>query len=67
MTLHQRRDLRRARVSPRDGVEIALRQEDGAWRIVLRDSVPAEIRERIASVAAHADGRLRRGLPTIEN
>jgi hypothetical protein len=34
---------------------------------VLRDSVPAEIRERIASVAAHADGRLRRGLPTIEN
>lgn len=56
-----------AHVSPRAGVEIALRNDDGAWRIVLRDSVPAEIRERIASVAAHADGRLRRGLPTIEN
>jgi hypothetical protein len=56
-----------ARVSPREGVAITLRNEDGAWHIVLRDSVPAEIRERIASVAAHADGRLRRGLPTIEN
>lgn len=60
-------DEGRATVSPRAGVEIVLREEDGAWRIVLARSVPAEVRERIASVAAHADGRLRRGLPTIED
>lgn len=55
----------RATLSPRDGVRIVMRRaEDGTWAIVLRDSVPAELRERLTSVAEHAEGRLRRGIPT---
>jgi hypothetical protein len=53
----------RATISPRAGVEIVMhRGEDGAFRIVLADSVPTEVRERMASLAHHADDRLRRGL-----
>lgn len=55
----------RASVSPREGVRIVLlRHDDGTWRIVLRDSVPLELRERLSSVAEHAEGRLRRGIST---
>ena len=55
----------RATVSPRDGVRIAMeRDDDGAWRIVLRDSVPLELRERLSAVAEHAEGRMRRGIST---
>ena len=54
-----------ATVSPRDGVRIVMDLgEDGAWRIVLRESVPTELRERLSAVAEHADGRLRRGIAT---
>ena len=54
-----------ATVSPREGVRIVMdRDDDGAWRIVLRESVPAELRERLSSVAEHAEGRLRRGIAT---
>ena len=57
----------RAIVSPREGVEILLRREDdGAYRIVLARSVPAEVRTRIVAVASHAETRLGRGLPTDE-
>ncbi len=53
----------RATVSPRAGVEIVMhRGDDGAFRIVLRESVPAEVRARMASLAQHADDRLRRGI-----
>ena len=54
----------RATISPRAGVEIVMhRGEDGAYRIVLAESVPDEVRARMASLAAHADDRLRRGIP----
>ncbi len=53
----------RATVSPRAGVEIVMhRGEDGAYRIVLGESVPDEVRARMASLARHADDRLRRGI-----
>lgn len=53
-----------ATVSPREGVRIVMRRDhdDGTWAIVLRDSVPDELRERLSSVAEHAEGRLRRGV-----
>lgn len=52
-----------ASLSPRAGVEIVMhRGEDGAYRIVLAQSVPAEVRARMASLAQHADDRLRRGI-----
>lgn len=55
----------RASVSPREGVRIVMRRDDeGAWRIVLRDSVPTELRERLSAVAEHAESRLRRGIAT---
>lgn len=54
----------RATISPRAGVEIVMhRGEDGAYRIVLAESVPDEVRARMASLARHADDRLRRGIP----
>lgn len=54
-----------ATVSPREGVRIVMdRDDDGAWRIVLRESVPTELRERLSSIAEHAEGRLRRGIAT---
>lgn len=54
----------RATISPRANVEIVLhRGDDGAYRIVLHESVPAEVRARMASLARHADDRLRRGIP----
>lgn len=59
-------DGERATVSPRDGVQIVLEREGDAWRVVLAESVPRAIRTRIASVAAHSEARLRRGLPTVE-
>lgn len=53
----------RATVSPRAGVEIVMhRGDDGAFRIVLAESVPDEVRARMASLAHHADDRLRRGI-----
>lgn len=61
------RDGDRATVSPREGVEIVMRRDDeGAFRIVLSRSVPTEVRARIAAVASHAEGRIGRGLPTID-
>lgn len=61
------RDGDRATVSPREGVEIVMRRDDeGAFRIVLARSVPTEVRSRIAAVASHAEGRIGRGLPTID-
>lgn len=54
----------RATVSPREGVEIVMhRGADGAYRVVIAESVPAEIRERMAAVAGHAEDRARRGVP----
>jgi len=54
----------RATLVPRQGVQIVMhRGEDGAYRIVLAESVPAEVRARMASLAQHADDRLRRGIP----
>lgn len=53
-----------ATLTPRDGVEIVMRQgDDGAFRIVLAESVPTEVRTQLAAIAHHADERLRRGLP----
>lgn len=53
----------RATIVPRQGVEIVMhRGQDGAYRIVLAESVPAEVRARMASLAQHADDRLRRGI-----
>lgn len=55
----------RATVSPRPGVEVVLRREDdGRWRIVLAESVPAEVRARMGIVAADYEHRQRRGLST---
>lgn len=56
----------RAIVSPREGVEIVMRRQDGEYRIVLARSVPDEVRTRIVAVAAHAETRLGRGLATDE-
>lgn len=51
----------RAVVSPREGVDVVLRRDEtGAWRIVLRDSVPDEVLERMAAVAERAERTLRR-------
>lgn len=53
----------RAMLSPRAGVQIVMhRGDDGAFRIVLAESVPDEVRERMASLAHHADERMRRGI-----
>lgn len=53
----------RATLTPRAGLEIVMhRGDDGAYRIVLADSVPPEVRTRMASLAHHADERLRRGV-----
>lgn len=56
----------RATVAPREGVRIAMqRQSDGTWRIVLRDSVPDDVRRALSSVAERHDRRAReQGLPT---
>jgi hypothetical protein len=57
----------RAELSPREGVRIVMhRAEDGTWGIVLAESVPDDLRERLSSVAEHAEGRLRRGIPSAE-
>ena len=54
----------RATLSPRTGVEIVMhRGDDGSFRIVLAESVPSEVRARMASLAHHADERARRGTP----
>jgi hypothetical protein len=54
----------RATLTPREGVEVVMhRGEDGAFRIVLAQSVPAEVRTRMASLAQHAEDRARRGIP----
>ena len=53
----------RASVSPREGVRIVMRHVDGAWRIVLRDSVPREVQRGLAQVAARAEEQLRRRGP----
>ncbi len=65
-----REDLRvetygdRATVSPREGIEIVMhRDEHGAYRVVIAESVPAEVRARMAAVAGHAEDRARRGVP----
>jgi hypothetical protein len=65
-----REDLRfmthgdRATVSPREGVEIVMhRGDDGAYRVVISESVPAEVRAQMAAVAGHAEDRARRGVP----
>ena len=51
----------RATVSPREGVRIVLRREDdGAWRIVLAESVPDDVRRGISAVTTAHDQRLRR-------
>lgn len=51
----------RATVSPREGVRVVMRREDdGAWRIVLAESVPADVRRGIEAVTAMHDQRLRR-------
>lgn len=54
-----------ATVAPREGVRIAMqRRPDGTWRIALRDSVPADVRRALASVAQRHDRRARaQGLP----
>lgn len=50
-----------ATVSPREGVRIVLRREDdGAWRIVLAESVPDDVRRGITAVTTAHDQRLRR-------
>lgn len=65
--LRVRREGERAIVSPREGVDIVMRRDDeGAYRIVLSRSVPSDVRARIASVAAHAEGRIGRGIATID-
>jgi hypothetical protein len=54
----------RATVSPREGIEIVLhRGDDGAYRVVLAESIPDEVREQMAAVAGHAEDRARRGVP----
>jgi hypothetical protein len=54
----------RATVSPREGIEIVMhRGADGAYRVVLAESVPAAVREQMAAVAGHAEDRARRGVP----
>lgn len=52
----------RATVSPREGVRIVMRLEDGAWRIVIAESVPEDVRRAIAAVGAEHERRLRRGI-----
>ncbi len=53
----------RATLPPRAGVEVVMaRGEDGAFRIVLAESVPADVRARMAALADHADDRMRRGI-----
>ncbi|AKF10480.1 hypothetical protein [Sandaracinus amylolyticus] len=55
----------RATVAPREGVRIAMRREDGAWRIVLDESVPSDVRRALDVVAERHDRRAReQGLPT---
>lgn len=53
----------RAVVSPREGVEIVLRRrdEESPWRIVLRESVPDEVRARMNAVALDYEHRQARG------
>ena len=50
----------RATVSPREGVRIVMRSDAGAWRIVLRQSVPAEVQRGLATLAARAEEQARR-------
>jgi hypothetical protein len=51
----------RATVSPRDGVRIVLlRGRDGAYRILLRESVPEEVRRGLTMIAERAERRARR-------
>lgn len=54
----------RATVSPREGIEIVMhRDERGAYRVMLAESVPEAVRAQMASVADHAEDRARRGVP----
>ncbi len=54
----------RATVSPREGVRVVLRHgEDGAWRIVLRESVPDRVREGLAALAERHEQRVRGSAP----
>lgn len=56
----------RATITPREGIRIVMARDDaGAWRIVLRESVPAEVRRALGAVASRHDRRARsQGLPT---
>lgn len=56
----------RATLAPREGVRIVMaRDDEGAWRIVLRDSVPPDVRRALGAVATRHDRRARaQGLPT---
>lgn len=53
----------RATVSPRAGVQFVLvRDATGAYRFDLEESVPAEIRTRMAALASQTEQRLARGI-----
>lgn len=55
----------RAVVAPREGVRIAMsKDERGAWRIVLADSVPVDVQRALGAVAERHHRRAReQGLP----
>jgi hypothetical protein len=52
-----------AYVFPREGIRIVMRREDGAYRIVLEDSVPEEVRTTLIGVERRANERDRLGTP----
>ncbi len=52
-----------AYVFPREGVRVVMRREAGAYRIVLRESVPDEVRRGLIGVEAAAEERARLGTP----
>jgi hypothetical protein len=50
----------RATVSPREGVRIVMRRDaTGGWRIVLRESVPEDVRRALITITARAEQRAR--------